>query len=146
MARYTAGALTSAGSTSLPLISLYSAAGVGPKIREIGLINTTSTAVAVKLVRLTTAGTQGAGLTEAKHDPDSASASCTAFNTHTVAPTLGDDMGYRTHLGAAIGAAFVFTFWSDSGLRVSLGTGNGLGVIVENGTGQPLQAYIVWDE
>lgn len=146
MARYTAGALTTAGSTVLPLISLYSAASVGAKIREIGVTNTTSTAVALKLVRLTTAGTQGAGLTEGKHDPDSAAASCTAFNTHSANPTLGDDLGYRTHLGAAVGAAMVWTFWSDSGLRVPTGTANGIGVIVENGTGQPIQAYVVWDE
>lgn len=146
MARYTAGALTTAGSTTLPLISLYSSASVGGKIREIGVVNTTSTAVALKLVRLTSAGTQGAGLTEGKHDPDSAAASCTAFNTHSANPSLGDDMGYRAHLGAAVGAAFVWTFWSDSGIRIPTGVANGLGVIVENGSGQPLQAYITWDE
>lgn len=146
MARYTAGALTTAGSTTLPLISLYSSASVGAKIREIGVTNTTSTAVALKLVRLTSAGTQGAGLTEGKHDPDSAAASSTAFNTHSANPTLGDDLGYRTVLGAAVGAAFVWTFWSDTGLRIPTGTANGVGVIVENGTGQALQAYIVFDE
>lgn len=146
MARYTAGALTTAGSTTLPLISLYSAAGVGAKIREIGVSNTTSTAVALKLIRLTTQGTPGGGLTKGKHDPDSASASCTAFTTHSANPTLGDDLGYRAQLGAAVGAAFVWTFWSDSGLRVPIGTANGVGVLVETGSGQPLEAYIVWDE
>lgn len=145
MPRYSAGALTSAGSTTLPLISLYSSASVGPKIREISISNTTSTAVALKLVRLTTAGTQGAGLTEAKHDPDTATAACTAFTTHTANPTLGDDLGYRCQLGAAVGAGWVWTF-GDQGIRVSTGTGNGVGVIVESGSGQPLQATIVWDE
>lgn len=146
MARYTAGGLTTAGSTLLPLISLYSAAAVGAKIREIGVMNTTSSRVALKLVRLTTAGTQGGGLTEGKHDPSSVAASCTAFNTHSANPTLGDDMGYRTHLGPAEGAAFVWTFWSDTGLMVPVGVANGIGVIGENGTTQPLQAYITWDE
>lgn len=146
MARYSAGALTTAGSTLLPLISLYSAASVGAKIREIGVTNTTSTAVALKLVRLTSTGTQGAGLTEGKHDPDSGSASCTAFNTHSANPSLGDDLGYRTVLGAAVGAAFVWTFWSDTGLRIPVGVTSGIGVIVENGTGQPIQAYLTWDE
>lgn len=145
MARYSAGCLTTAGSTSLPIISLYSGASVGPKIREIGVFNTTSTHVAIKLVRVTTTGTQGAGLTEAKYDPDSATASCAAFNTHSANPTLGDDLGYRSDLGAAVGAGIIFTF-GDSGIRVPTGTGNGVGVIVENGTGQPCQAYIVWDE
>jgi len=145
MPRYSTGALTTAGSTTLPLISIYSSAGVGPKLREVGLFNTTSTAVAVKLVRLTTAGTQGSGLTEAKYDPDSAAAACTAFNTHSGAPTLGDDLGYRAALGAAVGAGVIWSF-GDQGLRASTGTANGIGVIIENGTGQPLQAYIVWDE
>lgn len=145
MARYSAGGLTSAGSTTLPIISLYSAAAVGGKIREIGLTNTTATAVALKLVRLTTAGTQGANLVEGKHDPDSAAASSTAVGTHTVAPTLGDDLGYRATLGAAIGAGVIWTF-GDAGLRIPVGTANGIGVIVENGTGQACQAYITWDE
>lgn len=145
MARYSAGVKTSAGSTTLPLISLYSSASVGAKIREIGIFNTTSTAVDLKLVRLTTAGTQGSGLTEAKHDPDSAAASCTAFTTHTANPTLGDDLGYRASLGAAVGAGVIWTF-GDQGVRVPTGTANGIGVVVEVGTGQACQAYVVWDE
>lgn len=145
MARYSTGVKTGAGSTTLPLISLYSAAAVGGKIREIGVFNTTNSAVDVKLVRLTSQGTPGAALVEAKHDPDSAAASCTGFTTHTAAPTLGDDLGYRASLGAAIGAGVIWTFGSE-GLRISVGTANGIGVIIENGTGQALQASIVWDE
>lgn len=145
MARYSAGVLTTAGSTTLPIVSLYSAAAVSPKVREVGVFNTATTAVALKLVRLTTAGTQGTGLTEGKHDPDSAAASCTAFTTHSGAPTLGDDLGYRTVLGAAAGSGVIWTF-GDTGLIVPVGTGNGVGVIVENGTGQACQAYVTWDE
>jgi hypothetical protein len=145
MARYGTGVLTGAGSTTLPLISLYAAAAVGGKIREIGLTNTTATAVAEAIKRLTTAGTQGTGLVEGKDDPDSAAASCTAFTTHTVAPTLGDDLGVRASLGAAVGSGVIWTF-GDTGLRVPVGTANGIGVIVENGTGQALQAYMKWDE
>lgn len=145
MARYKAGVKTTAGSTTLPLVSLYAAAAVGAKVREIGVFNTTNTAVDIKLVRLTSQGTPGAGLTESKHDPDSAAASCTAFTTHSVAPTLGDDLGYRASLGAAVGAGTIWTF-GDTGLRIPVGTGNGIGVVIENGTGQALQVYVVWDE
>jgi hypothetical protein len=145
MARYSAGAKTGAGSTTLPLISLYSAAAVGAKLREIGITNTSVTAVDLKLVRLTTAGTQGAGLVEGKHDPDSAAASCTAFTSHTVAPTLGDDMGYRVSLNGSVGAGVIWSF-GDQGIRIPVGTANGLGVIVENGTGQACEIYLVWDE
>jgi hypothetical protein len=145
MPRYSAGALSTAGSTTLPIGSLYSSASVGAKIREIGITNATDLSVALKLVRLTTAGTQGTGLTEAKHDPDSPAASCTAFNTHSVGPTLGDDLGYRVHISAAKGAGQIWTF-GDQGLRISVGTANGIGIIVENGTGQACQFYFVWDE
>jgi hypothetical protein len=145
MARFSAGVKTTAGSTTLPIISIYSIAGVAPKIREIGVFNTTTNAVDLKLVRLTTAGTQGAVITEAKYDPDSASASCTAFTTHSGAPTLGDDLGYRVTIADAIGAGVIWTF-GDTGIRVPVGVTNGVGVIVENGTGQACQAYIVWDE
>ena len=145
MARYAVGVLTGAGSTVLPIISLYSTAAVSPVVREIGLTNTTSTAVALKLTYLTTAGTQGAGLTETKYRESAGAAVCTAFTTHTVAPTLGGDLGYRASLGAAVGAGVIWTF-GEQGLTPPLGTGNGVGVIVENGTGQAVQAYIVWDE
>jgi hypothetical protein len=145
MARFSTGVLTGAGSATLPLISLYAAAAASGRLREIGLTNTTATAVAVALKRLTTAGTQGAGLVEGKHDADSGPALCTAFTTHTVAPTLGDDLGYRASLGAAVGSGVIWTF-GDSGLRIPVGTANGIGVIIENGTGQALQAYMVWDE
>jgi len=146
MARYSAGAKTAgAGSTTLPLISLYAAASVGGRLREVGAFNTTPTAVDIKLVRLTSTGTQGASLTAAKYDDTSAAASCTPKNTHTVAPTLGDDLGYRASLGAAIGSGVIWTF-GDTGIHIPPGTANGIGIIIENGTGQILQAYFVWDE
>ena len=145
MARYSAGAKTSAGSTTLPIASLYSAASVGGKIREIGVFNTTNTAVDLKLVRLSTTGTQGSTITADKYDPDSVSPSSTAKQTHTVAPTVAGDLGYRASLGAAIGAGVIWTF-GDAGLRVPVGTANGIGILVENGTGQACQVYIVWDE
>lgn len=145
MARYSTGVLTGAGSTTLPIVSLYSAAAVAGKIREIGITNTTATAVALKLVRLTSTGTQGGVLVEAKHDPDSAAASAAGFTTHTAAPTLGDDLGYRASLGAAIGSGVIWTF-GDAGLRIPVGVANGIGVLVENGTGQACQVYLVWDE
>jgi hypothetical protein len=144
MARYSAGTRTGAGSTTLPIISLYSSAAVNPTIVEIGVWNTTTTAVALKLCKLTTAGTPGAGLTETGHEANSAAAACTAFTTHTVTATIVD-MGYNTQLGAAIGSGVVWTF-GDKGLSVPIGTANGIGVIVATGTGQVCDAYIVWDE
>ena len=143
MARYTVGARASgAGSATLPIGSLYAAAAVGGKVREVGVFNTTTTALVVGLCTLTSAGTQGSGLTEAKYDPSTATPSCSGFNTHTVAPTLAD-LGYRADLGAAVGAGIIWTF-GDTGLVIPVGTGNGVGIYVPTGTGQICDFYIVW--
>ncbi len=146
MPRYSVGTRTGAGSTTLPIISLYAPAGSGGTIREIGVFNTTTTAVALHVIRLAATGTQGAGLTEAKHHTNSVAAAMTAFTTHSVDPTSGAvDMGYRASLGAAIGSGIIWTF-GDAGLYIPLGTTNGIGVIVSTGTGQVCDAYLVWDE
>jgi hypothetical protein len=146
MARYASGTRTGAGSTTLPILSIYAAAAVNFRLREVGCFNTTATAVAIKLVRLASAGTQGAGLVEAKLDSSSVAASCTVFTTHTGAPTLGDDLGYRFTCGAAIGAGVIWTFGGDVGINCDVGTGNGVGIIVATGTGQVCDAYMIWDE
>lgn len=146
MARYSNGGLSAgAGSTTLPLMSIYSAAAVAGTFREVGVFNTTATAVAVKLVRLTTTGTQGAGLPAPnKYNPDSAAASMVGFQTHTVAPTTSD-AGYRAQLGAAVGSGVIWTF-GDLGMRIPVAVTQGIGVMIENGTGQVCQVYFVWDE
>ncbi len=143
MARYTTGCLTSAGSTTTPIASLYAHASVGATLVEVGVTNTTTTAVALKLVRLTTTGTQGTALTEAPHDPNSAAASCTAFNTHSADPTLGADLGFRASLGASVGSGII---WRTENVRISTGVANGIGILVENGTGQACQVWMTWDE
>lgn len=146
MSRFNAGGLTSAGSTTLPLISVYGATTVTPRIREIGVFNTSTTAVAIKLVRLTTLGTAGSALTRAALNAvDPSTAVTTAFNTHTVAPTLGADLGYRAVIGAAAGAGIIWTF-DDWDLTIASVANAGIGVIVENGTGQACQAYFKWTE
>ena len=145
MSRFSAGTRTAAGSTTLPIISLYSSASVNFAIVEIGVFNTTTTAVALKLCKLTTAGTPGAGLTETSHEYGAPTASCTAFNTHSSTGPTVVDLGYNVTLGAAAGSGIIWTF-GDRGLIVPIGTGNGVGIIVATGTGQICDAYIVWDE
>jgi len=145
MARFSAGTRTGAGSTTLPIISIYSAAAVNFSIVEIGVTNTTTTAVALKLCKLTSAGTPGAGLTETSHEYGAPTASCTAFNTHSSTGPTVVDLGYNTVLGGAIGSGVIWTF-GDRGIVVPVGVANGVGVIVATGTGQICDAYIVWDE
>lgn len=147
MARHSAGGRSAgAGSATLPLFSIYAAAAVTGILRELQLWNTTTTAVALKLVRLTTLGTAGAAITPRKHRRNSAAASCTVNNTHTVAPTLGDDMGYYCILGAAVGAGVIWTFGSEGLETGDVGIANGLGVIVSTGTGQVVDFGLAWDE
>jgi hypothetical protein len=38
----------------------------------------------------------------------------------------------------------IWTF--GDGIRIPVGAANGVGVVVENGTGQACQIYAVWDE
>jgi hypothetical protein len=146
VARYSVGARAAgAGSATLPIGSLYSAASVNFRLREVGVSNTTSTACAVALCRLSTTGTQGSALTEQSADASGVVSSCQGFNTHTVAPTLVD-LGFRMSLGAAIGAAVIWTFGGDIGLNVNAATTNGIGIYIPVGTGQVCDWYIVWDE
>lgn len=144
MARYSVGDITGVGSTTLPIISLYAPAGSGGKVREIGVFNTTVTAVRLMLVRLSTTGTQGSPLTEGEYDPDAPPPLMTAFATHTVAPTA-TELGYRAALGAAIGSGVIWTF-GESGLLIPSGVINGIGIIVASGSGQVCDAYFAWDE
>jgi hypothetical protein len=145
MATYDAGIRTGAGSTTLPIISLYSAAAVNGRIQEIGVSNTTAVAVALKIVRLTTAGTSTAITSFLKNDPTAVAASCTPRGTHSsTGPTITES-GHFAILPGVIGAAYIWTF-RPPGLIVDVGTANGVGVIPATGTGQVLDAYIVWEE
>ena len=145
MSRYSAGVRTGVGTATFPFFSIYAIANVKGTIREIGAFNTTAVATNIALRRLDSAGTQGAAQTKTKHDPDSVAASMTVHTTHTAAPTLGDDVGYRKALGAAIGDGVIWTF-GDVGLIIPPGVANGVGIVLPTGTGQILDCYVVWDE
>jgi hypothetical protein len=142
---FTSGGLSTAGSTTLPVFALVGSASVRCRIREIGIFNTTSTAVALKMVRLTTAGTPGAATTIDKLDPaDPSAAVGVARNTYTVTATM-TDVGFRAALGAAVGSGFVWTF-EDFEFTTLVAANAGIGLLVDNGAGQALQWYIKWRE
>ena len=148
MARYTVAAVTTAGSTTLPIISLYGGTTVRPRIREIHLFNTTVTAVMLKLVRVTTTGTQGTALTEMPLVQEDPAAIATAFNTHSVAPTITAGDLWRGSLGAAIGSGVILGggMLGEGGLVIPPTANNGIAIVVSTGTGQAVDATIVWDE
>ena len=138
-----AGRSTIAGTTLRGLFSLYATASVGAKVREVGIFNTTTAALAVALVRFTATGTQGAALTEADYDMANP-AICTGFAGHTADATVGQ-VFKQASLGAAIGSGVIWTF-GDSGILIPVGTANGIGIIIPTGTGQICDYHLDWDE
>jgi hypothetical protein len=145
VARYVTSAVTTAGSTTLPIISLYGGTTVRPKLRELHLFNTVATAVFLKLVRVTTTGTQGTALTEMPLTQEDPAAIATAFNTHSVAPTITAGDLWRGSLPAAIGGSVILT-WPDPGLGIPATANNGLAVVVSTGTGVAVDCTLIWDE
>lgn len=144
MARCSAAGRTSAVPTAVRGPSLYATTVIRPRIREIGVFNTTVTAVAVALARASATGTQGAGLTEVCESDDSHVVLGTAFNTHTADATVGGPIR-QASLGAAIGSGVIWTF-GDDGLVLSNATTSGVVIILPTGTAQHLDFYFVWDE
>lgn len=146
MAKYTAAWRTAgAGSTTLPIASLYATASVRPKLLEVGVFNTTATAVAIKLARLTTTGTQGSTITATYENDEVQTVLATAKDTHTVAPTVAAGSLRQASLGAAVGSGVIWTF-TDDGLNIAAATTNGIGLVVATGTGQICDVYFVWRE
>lgn len=145
MARFSiAGRSTVAGTTLRAVASLFAVASRTLKVREVGVFNTTSTAVAVALVRFTNATGVGAGLTEVAYDEAGPAPNGTGFAGHTADGAVGSPIRYAP-LGAAIGSGVIWTF-GDTGIIVAAGTANGIGVICPTGTGQVLDYYFDWDE
>jgi len=92
---------------------------------------------------VSTVGTAGANLNETQTTPDTTTAIATCFSTHTVAPTLGNDLGYRCYL--PVGGSTIWT-WEDYSFMVLQAANAGIALIVENGTGQACQVYLNWQE
>jgi len=145
MSRYSiAGRSTVAGTTVRAVASLFAIASRSLKVREVGVFNTTSTAVAVALVRFTNATGVGAGLTEVAYDELGPAPNGTGFAGHTADGAVGSPIRYAS-LGAAIGSGVIWTF-GETGIIINAGTANGIGIICPTGTGQILDYYIDWDE
>lgn len=144
MARHSvANRSTVVGTTLRAMASIFSTASVGLKLREVGIFNTTSTALAVALVRFTNATGVGSALTKTDYDPTSP-AICSAYAGHTADGAVGAAIR-QGNLPAAVGGGLIWTF-GDSGIMTPVGTANGLGIICPTGTGQICDFYFDWDE
>lgn len=145
MPRFSVSGRATVASTAARGTSLYNIASLcSPKVVEVGVFNTTATAFVASLTRLTATGTQGAGLTETKHDANGPAADATGFACHTADATASDEI-VRASIAAAIGGGMVWTFGA-GGISIPAGTANGLGILCPTGTGQIYDYYIVWDE
>lgn len=143
--RYTFGMRgTVVGTSARAMMSLFAIANIGARLREVGVFNTTTTALAIALARFTNATGVGAGQTEGEYDENAAAPSATIFAGHTADGGVGQILRQAT-LGAAPGAGVIWTF-GDSGIIIQPGTANGLGILVPTGTGQLCDLYFDWDE
>lgn len=139
-----AGRSTVAGTTVRGLASVFATTGVRPRIVEIGVFNTTATAVAVAVVRFTNATGVGAGLTEVCLDDSSHTIIATGFAGHTADGAVGSPVR-QASLGAAVGSGVIWTF-GDAGIIIPNTTSDGVGIIIPTGTGQICDYYIEWIE
>lgn len=148
MARFSsAWRTTGAGSTTLPLAGLMAVATVRPRLVEVGVFNTTSTACAVALRRVTAAGTSGSTQTVVYESDPSQAALATPKDTWTVAPTFATGNLRVASLGAAVGSGVIWTFGGQlGGLVIPNTTGDGVVLSVLTGTGQICDVSFVWDE
>lgn len=144
MPRYMASTITGAGSTTLPIASLYGTTGVRAKLAELHIFNQAATSVLLKLVRLTTTGTQGTALTEMPLTQEDQASIAQAFATHSVGPTITAGDLWRGSLGAAVGSGIIITF--PVPLIIPNTANNGLGVVPSAGTGQICDVTFIWDE
>ncbi len=141
--RYVSAFNALVGSATLPQGSLYSAAAVGAALIEAGFNSGNANQKKIQLQRLTSLGTAGAGQVEGKFDNDGPAASCTAFATHTVAPTLGDRLhGFSSPATTQTGITYGF---HDRPVEVPVGTANGIGFLPTTALGGT-DVVFVWDE
>jgi len=138
------GRSTVAGTTLRAIASLFGIASRGGRLREVGIFNTTATAVSAALVRFTNATGVGAGLTEVQWDEELSVPNLTGFAGHTADGAVGSPIR-QAALGAAIGSGVIWTF-GGNGIRIAPGTANGIGIICPTGTGQILDYYFDWED
>lgn len=146
MARHAAAyRTTGAGSTTLPMASLYAPSTGGLWLVEVVVTNTTATSACIGLRRLTTTGTQGAAQTVTYEESDVGfTAKGDPRDTHTVAPTITTGSVRAADTGASIGSGFAFTF-GGRGLFIPSATTNGVGLVPLTGTGQICTVSWSWD-
>lgn len=145
MAQFVASGLTTAVPTAARGPNIYATAAVRPRVLEVGVFNTTATAMYVALQRATAVGTKGAAITPIPVEDDAQAAVTTAAQTHTADATLTATAIRYGRLGAADGAGLIWTF-PEPGILLDNLTTVGLVLSCPSGTGQQIAFYFHWRE
>jgi hypothetical protein len=136
---------TGAGSTTLPIASLYASSTGGLWLVEVVATATTATGSSLALRRFTATGTQGTTQTVTYEENDANfTAKGDPRDTHTVTPTITAGAIRATALGASIGSGIAWTF-GGRGLWIPSGVANGVGLMPLTGAGQILDVSWSWD-
>lgn len=138
------GTSTNGGTAARPVGGIMAIAAREGFVREIGVFNTTVTACAFRVARLTAAGTPGTTITSERYETTDVAADMVVSNSWSADGTISASSLRRGQLGAAIGSGVIWTFGS-RGIHIPAGTANGVG-IVPIGTGQVVEFYIDWAE
>src|SRR6266545_508867 len=123
-----------AGSTTLPIGSLFATAACRPVVWEIAVFNTTAVAVAIALRRVTAVGTAGAAIPKIYEDDELQTSLATPFDTHTVTPTFVSGNLRVASLGAAVGSGVIWTPSGSKGWPIPAATTNGIVIVPLVGT------------
>ena len=136
------------GVTNLPTAvrgpNLYCSADGGFRLREVGVFNTTTSAVAVGLGIATALGTVAGASTEFCEDDPGHTVLAIGNTSHSADATIAAVVR-QASLGAAIGSGVIWTF-GDNGLYRPEGVGNGVVITCPTGTAQFLDYYFIFDE
>ena len=146
MAKFSAAWRTSgAGTTLLPIASIYATAAVRPRILEIGCFNTTATAVSVSIRRLSSSGTAST-IAALNQDDETQTAVAVPKDTHSsTGPTITAGALRVATLGGAVGAGVIWTF-QEPGLIIPAATTNAICLVPWTGTGQICDVSFTWVE
>lgn len=146
MSKFVAGLTTSAGSTTLPICALVGGTGARIRITEVGVFNTTATAVNLVLCRLSTAGTPGTAATSRLTDQGDGAAAVGALrNTYTGTAPTTTELGIGFPLAAGAGNGIILPF-PDDVLTIDKIASSAIGLLVESGTGQACRVWFRWNE
>lgn len=122
-----------------------SAAGGQWYLREVGVFNTTTTAVAGGIAMCSASGTQAGAVTEWQTDDPSASAPLeTCFLSQSTDSTLLA-LIRQFSLGAAIGSGLIIPF-EPYEVEMAEGTGSGIIITCPTGTAQHLDFWFRWQK